>query len=196
MALTAREVHILKHFHIPVLEEFFNRIVDAYPRTPDGHLGTIQDSSDRIDKQMEMAIVHNLATFPINCQRYFEEDVVLTQRFRDNVELVVNTFLSHVPDNATRDTLKEQMQCPAGGTVPEKDLTFASNSQLWAAQFVRLVTHIECSVDDGAAIDDHDYDLCTIQWMCTSFTDLLSVNVESGPALAMLIESLGAQLHF
>ncbi|KAK7020593.1 hypothetical protein VNI00_017722 [Paramarasmius palmivorus] len=195
MDLSSDDADFLRTFHVPVLQEFFNRVVEAYPRTAAGLLGSIRNETASAELQLEMAILHNLALFPIYYQCCFQEETALTRRFRDNVDLVVNSFMSHVPTENIRTTLRPQMECPEGDSAPERDLSVATNSQLWATQFVRLAGHVQSVQISGHPLHDCEYDLLTIHWMCTSVADLLSVNVESGPVLMTLVNGLIAALE-
>ncbi|KAK7049488.1 hypothetical protein VNI00_005519 [Paramarasmius palmivorus] len=188
--LDETEIEKLRTFHLPVLQEFFNRVVDAYPRTSSGLLGSIRNENGTPEMQLEMVKLHNLALFPIHYQRHFSEEVALTQRFRNNVQLVIDTFMSRIHSEHARASLMPHMVCPSGDSAPERDLSVATNSQLWALQFIRLVGRVQCAQDLGYNFDDTEYDLNTIHWMCVDVMDLLSVEIQSGHNLIALVEAL------
>ncbi|KAK7041398.1 hypothetical protein VNI00_009264 [Paramarasmius palmivorus] len=189
MSLTDHEHQLLRAFHLPVLQEFFNRAVEAYPRTPGGTLGTILNTTEKEALQMEMVALHMIASFPMNFQRTSPREPLLTGRFRRNVQLVVDTFLSHLTNEDSRARLRPCMACPGGYDAPERDLSSTTNPQLWATQFIRLVGKVQLSDHASFDRDSNDCHLYTVRYMCTDLATLLSVEVGPNLPLVSLVTS-------
>ncbi|KAK7019642.1 hypothetical protein VNI00_018027 [Paramarasmius palmivorus] len=162
--------------------EFFNRVVDMYPRQSDGLLGTLH-GGQRSVLDLEMFLLRNLAEFSVHFQRNFPDVSLLSARFRANVDLVVATLDASVVNGRTRQVVGDLCRCPPGESAMERDLSSLSLSDLWAAEVDRLQGFIAVQratkLDASAAV----YDACTLDWMKHSLGSFLGVEMVQGLAL-------------
>ncbi|KAK7021330.1 hypothetical protein VNI00_017432 [Paramarasmius palmivorus] len=168
---------------VPAHQELLNRIVDSFPRTTNGLLGTLTTDGNYGARQMELFLLRNIAEYPISMQRSLPNTPLLTSRFRSNVALIVETMKSVVFDESVRSTLAFVMQCPVGYSAAEMDLRHVPSQQLWAAEVIRLETSITNRVGSGVQEVASRYDLASINLLRTDLATLLGVVVIYGREL-------------
>ncbi|KAK7021320.1 hypothetical protein VNI00_017422 [Paramarasmius palmivorus] len=188
--ISSAERAFLEMYHVPLLQELFNRVVDAYPRGSNGFLGPIQPGSSPEDAKLELIALHNLATFPLDYQRFTSDRPVLTERFRKNLKLVIDSLLSLLAGDTESESIRRRLECPPGGSVPERDLSVATTTQLWAVQVHRLVGSLKTQLDVGAGLVQGQFDVYTLYWMYTTLADMLGVDIEAGVSIQHHVDRL------
>ncbi|KAK7044052.1 hypothetical protein VNI00_007767 [Paramarasmius palmivorus] len=168
--------------------EFFNRVVDAYPRGPDGTLESVLRPRDATSLQVEMFLLRTLAELPVHFQRSFSTFPLLSSRFRSNIELVVSALGASVSDEGVRRIVTSLCRCPVAGVAAEKDLSSLPLGRLWADVVVRLedLLHVQRAVrsDGNAAV----YDACMVEWLRGGLRVFLGLEGVSDAELRRLAE--------
>ncbi|KAK7049482.1 hypothetical protein VNI00_005513 [Paramarasmius palmivorus] len=190
MSLSSEEKAFLETYHVPLLEEFFNRVVDAYPRGSNGLLGTLDPASGPVDAKLELVALHNLATFPLDYQRFTADKPILTARFRRNLKLVIDTVHSYLGDDPESNAIRRRLECPPGEPAPERDLSVATITQLWAVQVHRLVGTLKTQLDVGSGLVQCQFDVHTLYWLYTSLAEMLGVDIEPGVSVRYHVDRL------
>ncbi|KAK7023600.1 hypothetical protein VNI00_016639 [Paramarasmius palmivorus] len=181
---TVEELETLFHVSVPLHQEFFNRLVEAYPRAGNGHLGSIRGAAGNARAfQLEMFLLRNFAEFPIHFQRVHPSVPLLTTRFRRNVATVIDTLGSVVQDDFTRARVCALSACPSGEHAPERDLSAVSTSRLWAVEVVRLQGAMTFEADVHADVMAALYDTYTFNWLTNGVAVHLGVQVVHGAQL-------------
>ncbi|KAK7027421.1 hypothetical protein VNI00_015257 [Paramarasmius palmivorus] len=164
--------------------EFFNRVVDAYPRGSDGKLSTQRKVIDPEGTRLELSMLRSFADFPISFQKMFPTVPLLTSKFRNNVCLVDSALQeSDVGAMSSSETLSF-VDCPGGDAAPVRDMSSVSVDLLWAVEVVRLEGYILCSEDFGGDSSDcSSYDACSYRWLRGALVDLLGVEMVAGGEL-------------
>ncbi|KAK7027394.1 hypothetical protein VNI00_015230 [Paramarasmius palmivorus] len=180
----AQELETLFHISIPIHQEFFNRLVEAYPRQNNGRLGSIRGAFGNTRAfQLELLLLRNFAEFPIHFQRVHSSVPLLSTRFRRNVAIVLDTLGSAVEDEFIRGRVCGLAACPPGESAPERDLSAISTSRLWAVEVVRLQGAMSFEGDVHADIMAALYDTYTLNWLLNGVALHLGVQVVHGAQL-------------
>ncbi|KAK7049465.1 hypothetical protein VNI00_005496 [Paramarasmius palmivorus] len=188
--VSVRERKIIFNALCPSFQEFFNRLVEAYPRTSDGLLGSLSGSWNPQYRQFELLLLRTLADFPIRLQRCFPEKALLSLRFRNNVELVLSTFNGLVADGFTRLVLNSLMACPPAYVGFPRDLSCVTNAQLWAVVAGRMQTGLFWPDQTGMAHTTTYFDRSALDWLRSGIAFYLRIEVLSGNELFACAESV------
>ncbi|KAK7018719.1 hypothetical protein VNI00_013798 [Paramarasmius palmivorus] len=182
-SLVPTSTDVLLEVAVPLNMEFFNRVVDLYPRREGGLLGTIRGGDDPRAIHLEMFLLRNLAEFSVHFQRTFPTLSLLTPRFRANVDLVATTFETGVRDDDVQRFVSKLCRCLPGEVAMEKDLSSVTLSELWAAEVDRLQGFV--AVQRAARMDAAPvvYDACTLDWLTHGLGNCLGVDMLQGAAL-------------
>ncbi|KAK7019412.1 hypothetical protein VNI00_018067 [Paramarasmius palmivorus] len=168
---------------VPIHMEFFNRLVERYPRTSTGLVGSIRDTSGFRQKEFEMFLLRSFAEFPLHIQRDFPSVPLLTERFKRNVDVVVSTLQNLIDDDLICEVVERLSRCDDIGSGSERDLSHLSTSQLWAVEVVRMEVFLVADNDMGVDSVSSLYELCAYEWLRGSLATFLDVEVVSGGAL-------------
>ncbi|KAK7020671.1 hypothetical protein VNI00_017661 [Paramarasmius palmivorus] len=190
ITITVRERKMMLNVFCPVVQEFFNRVVESYPRTPQGLLGSIVGCFDARSRQLEMILVRTFADYPIHVQRCFPDKAILSLRFRNNVDLVLSTLNSLVADSFTSTVLTCFMACPPALHGEVRDLSCVPTSQLWALMVARLESNLMWPDQSGMACVPGYFERCALEWLCTGLAGIFQIVVPSRSDLYVQAESL------
>ncbi|KAK7019809.1 hypothetical protein VNI00_017898 [Paramarasmius palmivorus] len=186
--LSPEDAYRLFKVVLPCHEEFFVRVVDAYPRLESGLLGTLFVPLNEGMRQLELMMLYHLADFCLHIQRKFAQQPVLTARFKANVELLNRSLDDVCPDMNTE--YRASVLSSESGTVAESDFTLVSNTHLWAAALVRAQDELDFRLDEEEEEDIIRYVTFTVNWIRTTLGELLGVRVLSGDALEFAASTL------
>ncbi|KAK7032451.1 hypothetical protein VNI00_013009 [Paramarasmius palmivorus] len=163
----------------PCHQEFLNRVIDAYPRAPDGLLETLCNGGEGL-RLLELAILRKLADYLINMERKIPQLSFITPRTRANVRLIINTMKKLIPGH---DVLFDAMDCPSSQPFQEVqhvvDLSDVPLHQLWATEFIRIhssFSHFRHPVSMR-------YDRYEANWLQTRLPQFLGIDALSGQGL-------------
>ncbi|KAK7035555.1 hypothetical protein VNI00_011848 [Paramarasmius palmivorus] len=158
---------------IPAHQEHFNRVIEAYPRANSTLLGSLSGNADRDSMERELFVLRNLAEFPIAMQRNTPEIPLLTQRFRKNVELVIDTISSILPPGPHVEDVKEAMRCPPGANATERNLADIDTVLLWCAEITRLKSCLRNP--RGRGYEAVPIDTATYLWMRAEIAPMFGI---------------------
>ncbi|KAK7041969.1 hypothetical protein VNI00_008951 [Paramarasmius palmivorus] len=179
---------------VPVHQEFFNRLVEAYPREDTNILGSVRGSVNNRARQLEMFLLRNFAEFPIHFQKRYPDIPLLTDRFRRNVGIVLDTLGSVIEGEAMRSYITGLARCPAGECCLDRDMSNISTARLWAVEMVRLEGYLiferDTRVDPMATL----YDTYTLNWLRGGLADFLGVQAIQGVQLVDTANSVFEEL--
>ncbi|KAK7020584.1 hypothetical protein VNI00_017713 [Paramarasmius palmivorus] len=169
-------------------EEFFNRLVESYPRTLDGRLGTISGYWNPRYRQYELLLLRTLADYPIRLQKIFPDKPLLSLRFRNNVELVLGTMNGLMSDGFTCLVLNGLMACPPAAVAYPRDLSCITNAQLWAVVTMRMEFGLVYPDQSGMAYACGYFDRSALDWLRTGLAFYFRVNVLTGNDLYSCVD--------
>ncbi|KAK7027428.1 hypothetical protein VNI00_015264 [Paramarasmius palmivorus] len=161
---------------LPCHQEFFNRLVDKFPRTSNGLIGTISRPQSLGLHALELMMLRNIADYPIHVQRQEPGEKLLTTRFRSNVALLGRSMRETLPYIEEDDA--RAIECPDGESADEQDFSGVHDSSLWAGEVVRLLAAIT-PADQASARPPSDlvnYNTITLNWMYTVVANLLEID--------------------
>ncbi|KAK7021322.1 hypothetical protein VNI00_017424 [Paramarasmius palmivorus] len=174
---------------LPCHQEFFCRIVEAYPR--EGDLLRSVDSSKRpYDLFEELFLLRNIGEFPIRVQMMECERPMLTARFRRCMTAIVNTLVSVIEDTSARALVASALDCPAGVCGPDKDFSCMSTQQLWCVEVARLENFVLAYGETGPELVLAKRDIETLEWLRGSVAGCLGVEVLSGSDLYDIVDAV------
>ncbi|KAK7035553.1 hypothetical protein VNI00_011846 [Paramarasmius palmivorus] len=185
-SMSDSDFHMLLSASVPVHQEFFCRLVESYPRMQNGLLGSIRGVQNNRAKQMEMFLLRNFAEFPIHFQKRYPDVAILTERFRRNVNTVLESLGAAIEGDQLRMYITRLAECPPGESTTERDLSSISISRLWAVEVVRLQGYLLLDRDSQVDPMSTLYDTYTLNWLVGALARFLGVQVVHG---ANLVES-------
>ncbi|KAK7022005.1 hypothetical protein VNI00_017107 [Paramarasmius palmivorus] len=190
----SRDLDLLMRVSVPVHQEFFCRLVEAYPRVGDGLLGSIRGADNNRALQLEMFLLRNFAEFPIHIQKRYSNIAMLTERFRRNVKVVLDTLATVIEGDTMRTYITGLAECPHGENAAERDLTSISTARLWSVEAIRLEGYLmferDTQVDPMSAL----YDTYTLNWLRGGLATFLGVPVLHGLMLVHSADSVFEEL--
>ncbi|KAK7030437.1 hypothetical protein VNI00_014008 [Paramarasmius palmivorus] len=173
----------------PCHQELFNRVIDAYARTPDGFLVTLVDKGEAL-QLLELIVLRRLVDFPMQMERRFPRISFLLPKTRSNIRLIVRTIKHLLPQ---KSHLFDSMDCPLGHfhvANQRLDLSDVPLNQLWAVEVLRLKGMLNRPGRARTNTFAVRYDKYTLQWLQTRLAQLLGVDVLEGKQLNDAVDSL------
>ncbi|KAK7027409.1 hypothetical protein VNI00_015245 [Paramarasmius palmivorus] len=181
--LTAEDREILFRASLPCHQEFFCRVVESYPSKEDGTLATLTGATDARALQLEMFMLRNLAELPVQYQRAYSTRAILTGRFRECIQKVVDTISKSISDDFTRGVVVPLMAAPPGEVAAELDLSDLSLTDLWAVEGARLVSYTRSQREARLPFSLRRYDACTYEWLRGGLGQFLGVTIFPEPVM-------------
>ncbi|KAK7027397.1 hypothetical protein VNI00_015233 [Paramarasmius palmivorus] len=180
---------------VPVHIEFFNRVIDAYPRRENGLLDTLLSNPDTGTRELEMFVLRNMAVqkpqlqhkpprmtlffqeFPITVQRNRPSIPILTGRFRSNIRLIIDSMLSLPTTRHETADIINTIRCPDGPNADAHGIHMNNytNQQLWAAEHARVNSRVASANSIRYGSDSLEIDLVTREWLRTAVRGLLGL---------------------
>ncbi|KAK7036591.1 hypothetical protein VNI00_011524 [Paramarasmius palmivorus] len=171
--------------------EFFNRVVETYPRSKDGSLLSIRKGGGNKAPKLELFLLRSFAEFPIGIQKLFPTHSLLTSRFRNNVSVVHSSLTRCLSEPEAGGRYSALLLCPGGDPAAEKDLSSVGTELLWAVEVVRLEGYMMCSDDMGVEML---HEACCLSWIHASLANHLGVVPVSGSTLYANADRAALQL--
>ncbi|KAK7038681.1 hypothetical protein VNI00_010565 [Paramarasmius palmivorus] len=181
MAFPSAPQDTLLHVLLPVHMEFVNRVVEAYPKTSSGVLGSIRGAKYHSSvHQLEMVLLQKYAHFAVQTQRLFPSLPLLTTRFRRNFGLISSSIGTSVQEASLQDYSSAILVCPGGDVAQELDLSKISTSRLWAAETVRMEGHMLGEKEAEGELMNTLYDHCAVVWIRGELAQYLDLDILRG----------------
>ncbi|KAK7019649.1 hypothetical protein VNI00_018034 [Paramarasmius palmivorus] len=177
------QAHIAFNIVVPCHAEFFNRVIEAFPKNSDGLLGTLDINFGVQRRRQELLMLRNIADFPLRIQAGCPAVNVLSRQFCSSVELLIDSIRDAFEGDPSQESMASLLDIPPFGFRDDVNFSGISTSQLFAAEMVRMANELSIRYQLRLEPELYRYYACTMHWLRTKLAELLGIQVLTGAEL-------------